>query len=195
MTRFRSILPALAMGLSLYAGSTGPVRGDPGPRDVFPQPPLASGHYLHIPGMAFRPVTPTPVRQSLRGVSLICPEGAPFSFLEAWFSPPHGARLQSVEFNGRDNSSQQNQTLFLFRVCHNPIGGAASAATTTLLGAQFTSGTSERYQLSITPPGTEIVDARQCRYLLRVGLTAEGVACLGENMILDRALVAYEVLP
>lgn len=194
MARHRS-RPLLAAGLGLLALTMGEVRADSAPRDVFPQPPLASGHYLHIPGIAFRAVTRTPVRQSLRGVSLICPDGAPFSFVDAWFSPPHGARLQSVEFNGRDNSTQQNQSMFLFRVCHTPMGSAASAATTTLLGVQNTSGTSERYQLSITPPGTEIVDARQCRYLLRVGLTAEGVNCLGENMILDRALVAYEVLP
>lgn len=194
MARSRSI-PALAAGLALFAGATGTVRGDPGPRDVFPQPPLASGHYLHIPGIAFRPLAPTPVRQSARGVSLICPDGAPFSFLEAWFSPPHGARLELVQFNGRDNSSQQNQSMFLFRVCHNPVGAPGSAATATILGAAATGGTSDYYQVAITPSGTEIVDAFQCRYLLRVQLTAQGVACLGENMILDRALVAYEVLP
>lgn len=194
MARILSI-PVLAVGLALFAAGAAPVRGDPGPRDVFPQPPFASGHYLRIPGIAFRPVTPTPVRQSARGVSLICPEGAPFAFLEAWFSPPHGARLQMVQFNGRDNSSQQNQSMFLFRVCHNPVGAPGSAATASILGSAATSGTSDRYQVSITPPGNEIVDAFQCRYLIRVQLTAQGVTCLGENMILDRALIAYEVLP
>lgn len=194
MATIRSI-PALAVGLALFAGGNGQAAGDPGPRDIFPQPPLASGHYLHIPGIAFRPLVPTPVRQSVRGVSLICPDGAPFSFLEAWFSPPHGARLHSVEFNGRDNSSQQNQSMFLFRVCHNPVGAPASAATATILGTAVTSGTSDRYQVSITPPGTEVVNAFQCRYLIRVQLTASNVTCLGENMILDRALIAYEVLP
>jgi hypothetical protein len=183
------------LGLAMLATFLDPGHAEATGRDVFPQPPFALGHYLHIPGVAFRPVDPVAVRLAPRGAGLICPLGAPFTFLDAWFSPPHGARLQSVQIHGRDNSGQHDQTLVLFRVCHRPTGTPPSAADTTLLGLSSTSGFNQGFMIGVNLPATEIVDAAQCRYLLRVSLTAEGVACQGEDMILDRALVAYEVLP
>lgn len=127
------------------------------------------------------------------GTSASCPPGEPFSYVETWMAPPHGVKLMGFGFVGFNINATNDLAMFAFRVCQSAIDQPVPSPTTTLLGT-VTSGNpnlgafAKNLDLSA---GNEIVDARQCRYLLRARLSNEGNACTGTDMQIHKVIMRY----
>jgi hypothetical protein len=126
------------------------------------------------------------------GTSVSCPAGQAFSFIETWMAPPHGVQLLGFDFVGKD-MSVQDQAMFAFRICQRPINDPSPSAQTTVLGT-VSSGNPLTGSFAVTldlTASNEIVDAVNCRYLLRTRLSAQNQVCVGADMELHKLVMRY----
>lgn len=164
------------------------------PEQNYPEPPGTQAREVARLGIEMVPVDSTfQLESGSIGTSVRCPFGQPFSFIETWMAPPHGVQLLRFEFVGNDSNPVNDQAMFAFRICQSAIDSPSPSATATLLGSvtsgnPFSGGFAVALDLSAT---NEIVDAHQCRYLLRARLSSQNQVCTGADMEIHKIVIRY----
>lgn len=124
--------------------------------------------------------------------SIYCPSGTSERFADATLDLPDGSGIQFVDVFGRDVSSTDDLTVFLFSVCQadSPLG----APDTTVLGSTNSTGNAGNFvavlDLSAAPP---VVSAYSCRYFARVSMADPSGGCAGPSIYLDKVRITYSL--
>jgi hypothetical protein len=162
-------------------------------KSVYREPPGTQPREITRLGIEMVPVNAGfQLVASSAGTSVSCPAGQPFSFIETWMAPPHGVQLLGFDFVGKD-LSVQDQAMFAFRVCQSPINDPSPSAQTTSLGS-VNGGNPLTGSFAVTldlTANNEIVDAVNCRYLLRTRLSSQNQVCVGTDMALHKLVMRY----